>query len=137
MAVTTRTHKIYDAIRECITVPDNIVQAANAIGTDLIHGPAWCIVDADGNVVETYLSMVDALDNCEPRDYVKPAYSYAGKILREYIDNLPSMYYEAWNGYVSIGVIDYDVANTSDVEYIDSGVIIAALFGTTISRNFW
>jgi hypothetical protein len=137
MSVTTRTIEMYNGIRESINIPQNILRAADAVRTDLIHGPSWVVVDSDGDIVETYLWREDAESECEPNHSVKPAYDYAGNILRNYIDNLPSMYYEAWSGYVGIGVIDYDTEHMSEAQYIDSGVIIAALFGETISRNFW
>lgn len=137
MSVTTRHIEIYNGIRECVFIPQNILRAADAVRTDLLHGPAWSVVDSDGDVIDTYLTYDDAESECSCGDTVKSAYDYAGEILRNYIDNLPSMYYEAWSGYVSCGVIDYDREHTSDAQYIDRGVIIAALFGETISRNFW
>ena len=136
MSVTTCSREMLDAVREVIKVPDRVERAAEAVRTDLLHGPAWCIVDADGDIVDTYQWREDAAENCLTGDRVESAYDYAGGILREYIDKMPSVVYEPWSGYVFTGAIDFDELDNELLE-LDRRVIIAALFGETISRNFW
>lgn len=133
------------AIREFLPVPAYVAVCANMCRYDLLHGPAFARLPAEGIKAITNDDLAtlyeDVEESCEEGDTVVEVYcSVVGDTLRDWLAFLPTLYYEEWSGCVCDSEPqgeevdgewyepEYSVVSDSDV--------VEALFGRTIAREF-
>ena len=127
-----------EAVRVHIEVPAHIRAIAQACAYDLNYGPAYCEdIEPHEFTADSYATFPDDLDSP-----VELYTSRAADALREYLSELPTLYYEDWSGCVLDSepepYVDDETGELIEPEYgeIHRSDIVEALFGRTIAREF-
>jgi hypothetical protein len=133
------------AIREFLPVPAYVAVCANMVRYDLLHGPAFARLPAEGikAITDDDLALLysDAFESCDEGDSVVCVYeSVVADTLRDWLAFLPTLYYEEWSGDVTDSEpqgeeIEGEWYEPEYREVSDSDVV-EALFGRTIAREF-
>jgi hypothetical protein len=133
------------AVREAIEIPPYVNVCANMVRYDLLHGPAFARLPEAGieAITDDDLALLysDAEESCKAGDVVVEVYtSIVADTLRDYIDGLPTLYYED-SGYCSEcepcgEEIDGEWYEPADYYKLEPRAVCEALFGRIIAWEF-
>lgn len=123
---------IKNAIREAVSVPAHVQACASAVRYDLLHGPAFARIPPEGIehfTADHFATFAEDLDDTQG-ELVQVYSSAVADTLREFIDALPTLYYQDWSGCV------LSEAEDDECGELDGRDITRALFGDTIADPF-
>lgn len=127
-----------EEIVSLIQVPRYVAACASAVRYDLLHGPAWARFPIGGGIEDfTEDDFATFPDDLEDEMFGQPFQVFPSLItetLRDFIDSIPSLYWEDWSGCVLTSPDDED--GEGEAPEISRGQIIEALFGKTIAKEF-
>ena len=140
-----------DTISKHFAIPAYINACASAVYYDLMHGPSWSRIpqgDVTKFTADDYATYRDDLeDEKRPGDLIEETYvGQVGKTLRAYLNELPSIWYDAFDGnvltsepqgYEDDETGEYIEPDYSEIYELESRDLIEVLFGKTIAREFY